>query len=248
MAFKISGILAVPGEFHYGDKVEVKTAAELKAAAERQPILFLTYGHPAGGIPKSTDFLGTVSQHWDEEHQRVNGDFWFFNERISPSLRMRLEAGEKIPISAGFLVDDVVNGEQKGIFYTHVAVLRDEEDPKCPLSKCGVNVRMESKDNIRFEQETQIEPTPVVKKTEPKTFSAEQIEQIRGLLKDLVPPSPPKVEEPKKLETPKDIIGPAPKGEPTILIPAGASVVPKEWETDADGVIRFIPSKKKEKT
>jgi hypothetical protein len=48
MALKRKGILARPGKYKYGDKEEIKTAEELKRAAERQPIIALTLGHPEG--------------------------------------------------------------------------------------------------------------------------------------------------------------------------------------------------------
>lgn len=150
--------------------MEVKTPDELKAAAERQPIIPLTLGHPSRGYPQASDFIGTVNQKWNEAKQRVDAEFWFYDE-VPDEVRQKIVNGWPTPISAGFTVEKVENGAQKGVFYTHVAILRDTDDPKCPLGQCGVNVRMESnltEDNYRYEQATDpSDTTDRPKKTEP---------------------------------------------------------------------------------
>jgi len=160
MAIKRKGILARPGKYRYGDHEEVKTAEELRAAAERQPIIVLTRGHPPNGIPTADRYMGTVSQKWSDRENAVIGDFWFYEEYTPPYIREKIVNEEPVPISAGFTLEKVENGVQKGILYTHVAVL-DGENPVCPLGQCGVNVpvRAEAEEaNIimRYEQQTQL--------------------------------------------------------------------------------------------
>jgi hypothetical protein len=160
MAIKRKGIIAVPGEYKYEDDIEVKTAAELKAAAERQPIIMLTKGHPADGFPSSKDVIGTVSQKWNEEEERVDGSFWFHEEKIPNEIRDRINRQKPLPISPGFVVDRIgEKGEQEGIVYTHLAVL-DGENARCPLGECGMNIRMDSEEGprlVRFDQRKDLE-------------------------------------------------------------------------------------------
>ena len=222
-------MLAVPGEYIYGDKREMKTAAELRAAAERQPILALTYGHPAGGIPRASDFIGTVSQKWNEEKQRVDGDFWFYDE-IPEQIRDKIVNGWPTPISAGFTIDSVQDSAQKGIFYTHVAVLKDGDDPKCPLNKCGVNVRMESSStppDYRYERAQSPAETPTEPpKKEPVTMEVlqAQIAELRTAIAGLRPAQVPvveKTEEKQPVEVPEAPRATTPT--PRKVIPAGES-------------------------
>lgn len=248
MAIKRQGVFAVPGEYTYGDNTEIKTAEELKLAAERQPIIRLVMGHPIDNHPYAKDVIGTVSQKWDEENQRVNGEFWFYDDMIPESIRKKLVNNEPIPISAGIMLDDIEDSVQKGISYTHMAVLEDE-DPECPLGTCGINIRMESKPNriVRHEQKTELvvpeekEAEPVVEEvTEPK-----EVEVIE-----------PKPEEPKTTEPaaqkPEEVVEPEPVEEevklvPEVIIPIG-EIVPKEWDRDPNTEwITFELRKNKEK-
>jgi hypothetical protein len=250
LALKRRGILARPGTYRYGDKEEVKTAEELKRAAERQPIIALTLGHPAGGIPKASDFIGTVNQKWNEQRQRVDAEFWFYDE-VPDEVRTRIVNEWPTPISAGFTVESVENGTQKGIFYTHIAVLKDSEDPKCPLGQCGINVRMESNltEDYRYEQATDPEvpqeQTAKPPKTEP--FDAvglgivigglkAEIAQLREQLNKLNQPVPQKQEETVAEEVTENITTPEPP-RPKTVIPQGKS---REKEgPDEDGVYRI---------
>lgn len=233
MSIKRKGILARPGEYRFGDIVEVKTAEELKAAVERQPILTLTLGHPAGGIPKKSDYIGTVAQKWNEEKQRVDGDFWFYDEYIPDAVRKKIVNLEPVSISAGYTVDSVEDGLQRGILYSHIAVL-DGENPKCPLDKCGVNVRMESDSDLRYEKEQEIdepeESVPEAKeavKTVPPsvTFTGEQFAEFLEAIRSLTP-SPPAVVEAEVVEPPVEEPEAIPeaieeaKVKPEVVIPA----------------------------
>jgi hypothetical protein len=249
VALKRKGILARPGTYRYGDKEEIKTAEELKRAAERQPIIALTLGHPAGGIPKASDFIGTVNQKWNEQRQRVDAEFWFYDE-VPEEVRSRIVNEWPTPISAGFTVESVENDVQKGIFYTHVAVLRDRDDPKCPLGQCGINVRMESNltEDYRYEQATDPDVPPEQAKP-PKTepFDAvglgivigglkAEIAQLREQLDKLNQPVPQKREEEVVEEVTEDITTPEPP-RPKTIIPQGKS---REKEgPDEDGVYRI---------
>jgi len=271
MEIKRKGILAVPGEYTYGDRKEKKTAEELKAAALRQPRIPLTFGHPhikrIEGIeesknphllvPDESDIIGWVYQEWNEKKQRVDGDFSIFEEAPA-DLHAKLIREWPLPISAGFLVDRVEDGIQKGIFYTHVALLKDTEDPVCPLHTCGVNVRMESNPNgpdYRFEQaQSSADPEPKPKKEPEKTASVvsdeplwakELREQIKAALDRL--PVAQKQEETKKTpeveEIPEETAAPVEPPIPKKVIPAGPSTA-KKGNLNADGWFEFSTAKK----
>ena len=259
---KKKGILAVPGEYKFGDTTEVKTAEELKLAAQRQPILMLTQGHPDGHIPLVSDYIGTVSQKWNEEKQRVDGDFWFYDEHIPEHIRERIVNNKPVKISAGYTVDNVEEGIQKGILYSHIAVLRDGDDPKCPLDKCGVNVRMESNSKLRYEQEQEIDaPKGTADKetvqTPPSvTFTDEQFKQLIEAVRPPVP-EPPAVQKPEVeqkvieevIAEPSTPTPPEPKMEPEKVIPIGTSPSAVEYATNDDMMavsIKILGDKEKQ--
>ena len=239
MAIKRKGIIARPGEYTYKDKgTEVKTAEELKAAVTRQPIIPLTFGHPADGIPRARDFIGTVSQKWNEEKQYVEGDFWFYDE-TPPEILDKIVNGWPTKISTGFTVDSVEDATQKGIFYTHVAILKDGDDPKCPLGQCGVNVRMESNNPTDYRHEQASNPdakkddtTDAAGTGEPTTgeFTPRQLEQLRDLFAASTRPKEPveqkpEVEQPAETppqKEPEPVRAPAP--EPVRETPASVPV------------------------
>jgi hypothetical protein len=125
-------------------------------------------------MPAAKDVIGTLSQKWDEDNQRVNGEFWFHEEKIPDTIKEKIVNRQPVAISPGFMVDGIEDGVQKGIVYTHVAVL-DEEDPRCPLGECGVNLRMDSKEEhlIRYDQKSEVPPEPE-KTSEPEPVEAEQ--------------------------------------------------------------------------
>jgi hypothetical protein len=249
MATKKKGIIARPGEYRFGDITEIKTAEELKAAVERQPILYLTLGHPEGGLPRMSDFIGTVTQKWNEEKNRVDGDFWFYDEYVPENIKDKIVNNQPVSISAGYTVDSVEDRVQKGILYSHIAVL-DGENPKCPLDKCGVNVRMESSDPLRYEQESPISdppaPTPEIQEKEEPTperdtgFNEAQLAQLRDLISELVPAPPaeqkPEVEsvevpEPEPVQPPEE-----PKVEPEKVVPAERPDTGRSLEPDTEGI------------
>ena len=243
MAIKRRGVVAVPGEYRYGTSIEKKTAEELRAAAERQPIIMLTKGHPADGMPSTSDVIGTVSQKWNEERQRVEGEFWFHEEKVPDSIRAKIVNNEPVAISPGFMVDEVSpDGVQRGIVYTHMAILT-EEDPRCPLGTCGVNVRMDSKDgrshNLRFDQKTELEPAPKETKApeEPKKVVAEVTPVEAPKAQDKPAEQKPEVEIPKK----EPVKPPETPLVPEVIIPVPASNGPhEEWETHGT-VIKYVP-------
>ena len=206
MAVKRKGILARPGEYTYKDRgTELKTYEELKAAAQRQPIVTLTYGHPADGVPRAKDFIGTVTQKPNDKKQVIEGDFWFYDE-TPPEILDRIVNDWPTPISAGFTVDTVEDATQKGISYTHIAIIRDSADPKCPLDKCGVNVRMESNNpqDYRYEQasdpEEKKEPAA---EPDPLAGIKEQIAELKTLFIESQKKEPPVEQKPEVVaETP----------------------------------------------
>lgn len=190
MAIKMRGVLAVPGTYEKDGKTYIKTAEELRKSAERFPILPLTFGHTQNSEPPTeAQQIGTVSQKWSEEQQRVISEFWFHEEKMPDVLRSHIQNGEKIPISAWYLADSVdEDGTLHGMSYSHVAVL-EGEDPVCPIEQCGAFVVAESNGRLRFvehtadldtapkptkEPEAAPAPTPDVEKVEDETPKTEQ--------------------------------------------------------------------------
>ena len=256
---KMSGTIAVPGEFTYGDVTEIKTAEELKDAAFRHPIVTVSYGHTMDGLmPPANMQIGTISQKWSEEEQKVLGEMWLHEEKIPEKLRQKIDDGKNIPISAGIMLESVdEEGTQRGITYTHIAVV-DGEDPKCPLGVCGMNVRLESDRLVRLEQSTEIDPPEpkAEKETEAPPVEADSDEYVEALKKqpasvigDPVEPEQPKPEEPAE-QKPEETDEQAPeeevKLEPEVLIPAEIVTVRKEFEI-IDGKYVFVPQAFKQK-
>lgn len=249
---KRRGIIAKPGEYKYGDTIEVKTAEELKAAAERQPIIMLTKGHPVDGVPSAKDVIGTVSQKWSEDKQRVIGEFWFHEEKVPDSIRNKIVNLEPIPISPGFMIDGIgENGEQEGIVYTHLAVLEDE-DPRCPLGTCGVNVRLDSKEGpkmVRFDQRTALEPPEEAATEKEASIEVEQPAIEEQPKKE---EAPPVVEEPvadtaetpaepePAVQKPEDEEQEEAPREPEVVIPASTSARDDSGITMVDGKYVYV--------
>jgi len=249
MAIKRKGIVAAPGEYKYGDMTEIKTADELKLAAERQPIIMLTKGHPIDGVPLARDVIGTVSQKWDPKTEKVTGEFWFHDEKTPENIKKKLMNYEPIPISAGILIDNVSDGIQEGIVYTHMAIL-DGEDPKCPLGTCGINIRMESEPtkNARFEQKTELDNVPK-EVEEPLELDDVDMKTLDEVVEEETPkPEIPKTEEPAEQKPEAEVAEPVKeevKLEPEVIIPVGQSTVQKEFEVDERGWVTFIPQRYK---
>lgn len=215
----------------------------------------MTLGHPKGGIPRASDFIGTVNQKWNDAKQRVDAEFWFYDE-VPDEVRDKIVNGWPTPISAGFTVDTIEDSAQKGMFYTHVAVLRDSDDPKCPLGQCGINVRMESNsmtDQYRYEQATDPSDPDRPKKTEaydPVGFGiviGELKAEVAALRKELAEkreqPVPQKQEVPNEqekeahAEPAEQSQQQAPRATQRIL-PAGET--PKEEELKRDPISGMI--------
>lgn len=243
---KMKGTFAVPGEYEYPEGKEKKTFEELKAAAQRYPIIPVTYGHTVDGLAPTEEMqIGTVSQKVNEKEQRIDGELWLFPEKVPSVLREKIDNGEKIPISAGLLLDAVDDeGMQKGIQYTHLAIL-DGEDPKCPLEKCGFGVRLESDRLMRLEQTQEIktEKEPEVA-PEPEPTPDEVVEPEP---EETEPESPAvqKTEEPSEQAQEEEV-----RLEPEVVIPTELppSEVQKPFEM-IDGNYVFVPEifKQKEK-
>ncbi len=247
---KMSGTIAVPGEFTYGDNTEIKTAEELKDAAFRHPIVTVTYGHTMDGLmPPANMQIGTISQKWSEEEQKVIGEMWLHEEKIPEKLRQKIDNGEAVPISAGIMLDSIDDdGTQRGIAYTHIAIV-DGEDPKCPLGVCGMNVRLESDRLVRLEKSTEITPPEPKAEKEEEAPPTEETEVVPD-----VEPEEPEVEQPKPEEPaaqkPEETDEPAPDEEvvlePEVIIPAEIVTVRKEFEI-IDGKYVFVPQAFKQK-
>lgn len=257
---KMGGVVAVPGEFSYGDRTERKTVEELKEAAFRHPIVPLSYGHTVDGLqPPASMQIGTVSQKWSTDHNAVMGEFWLHEEKIPDVLRKKIDNGEKIPISAGLILESVdEDGTQRGIGYTHIAVL-DGEDPKCPLGVCGMNVRLESDRLVRLDKSTEITPPEPKAEKEPEV-APEEVEEITERVKkeDKTPfgdvPTEPEETEPETpvVQKPEEPSEQAEEEEvrlePEVVIPTESVVVQKGPGEFVDDNYVFESFKQKEKT
>ena len=251
------GVLARPGEYNYEGTVEIQTAEELKAAVDIQPSIMLTLGHP-GDNPKVSDYIGRVDQTWNEEKQVVEGVFSFYDDHwlsIPESIRGKIVGNGKLPISAGISVVEVVDGVQKGIRYDHVALLRDGENPVCPLGECGINV---GGTNTMLERRYQQQSEIGGESTEPSPESAqpEASSEVDGLKADILalkaqfdelskttPVREPEVEKTAPGEPVKvaEEVPPVPE----LVIPAGVSKPPHRWIESASGDIVIQPKPKK---
>lgn len=170
-AIKRKGVIARPGNYKYSWGTETKTADDLKESVSYHPTIKLTLGHPEDGRTRREDFLGYVKPSWDEVQNALMGDFWFYEEhfhKIPENIRDKIANGEPWSISTGFTTDGKGKASveqedwniQKGIFFDHVAVLREEDEPICPLGECGINiatVRQESEGALKmiYEQRTE---------------------------------------------------------------------------------------------
>lgn len=251
------GVLARPGEYKYeGQPAEFQTVEELKASVDRQPSIMLTLGHP-GDNPKVSDYIGRVDQTWNEEEQVVNAIFSFYDDHwlsIPESIRGKITGGGKLPISAGISVVEVVDGVQKGILYDHVALLRDGENPVCPLGECGVNVGgTNTMLKRRYQQETTIggESTEAQPETPQPEASSEvdslkaEISALKAQFVEFTAAREPAVEEktpeePAQVETAQE---PAPV--PAMVVPAGVSKPPQRWTINESGHVVITPKPKK---
>jgi len=188
----------------------------------------------------------------------VDGLFWFYDE-VPDEIKNKVVNGWPTPISAGFTVDKVENGTQKGLFYTHIAVLKDTEDAKCPLGKCGVNVRMESNSPTDYRYEQAQNPDPEAKPAKPaekvpatvsddlKAEIAELKRSVREVLERYAPkeqPAVPKPEEKTKTAEVEETKETTPEPPiPKKVIPAGPSTA-KKGNLNADGWFEFSTGKK----
>jgi hypothetical protein len=249
MAIKRKGIVAKPGEYSYGDVTEIKDAEELRMAAERQPIIMLTHGHPHDGIPSAKDVIGTLNQKWNDNDQRVDGEFWFHEEKIPDTIREKLVNYEPVAISPGFMIDGVEEGVQRGIVYTHLAVL-DEDDPRCPLGECGVNIRMDSEGSRqrRLDQKTEL-PNPPPTEKPPAAEPAEtepQPEPTPEPSEPEVETTPPAEQKPEVQEQEPEAPEPVQR-EPETPIPNATIVVEQGDIQDVDGWKTYVPKAYRDK-
>jgi hypothetical protein len=236
---KRKGVLARPGEYTKNGETYRKTEEELRDAAQRFPIIPLTYGHIEDGkIPTPEQQIGTVKQTWKQYDgaNHIEGEFWFFEEKIPEALRTKFDNGEPIPISAGYDAS-IEDGILKGISYTHVAVLGDDKEPVCPTSG-GHLVRslLEQLDDLEApepkaekEEEAPLEEqeTPV-KITKIQTVGETPLGVDGVIDEEILEPEEPKTEEPV-VQKPKEPVEEEPEEEirlePETVIPIDAEAL-----------------------
>ena len=235
MAIKRDGIVARPGTHKRGGMDEVVTAEQLKRAIQIQNRIPLILGpHPAGGIMNPLDAIGTVTQRWNDAEQRVDGEFWFFNESeeelrkwllIPQSIRDRIVNYDRVPLSASYQIGKIEEGIQIGRLYDHLAL--NVENPM--HEDVGVNVRMEAElpENYRIESESEIsevEPQEPLKPREVR-FSEEQFKHLTERLDKLesLVSAPPAEPEKPEVQATEEVLEETP--EPT---PQEPKVEPKK--------------------
>ena len=217
----------------------------------------LTLGHP-DGVTTEEHYIGRVDQYWNDEIGAVEGVFSFYDEywdRIPEDIRNRIANGEPYPISAGYSVVDVdEEGRQRGILYDHIAVLRDGEDPNCPLGQCGINVRPEAEERVpltRLEKRTEgreevaEQDRPAEGQESPVTVTSEQLDYIVDRLFERLAPreqeqesEQPPQEAKEEVSEEESPVSRTVEPEPEPAIPAdtaGAMVL----QRDADGWYRL---------
>lgn len=178
----------------------VRPPEELEAAVKRRREVPLTLGHPprnVRGIPEEY-LLGKVEFTYDAEGQRKFGDTTFYTEywdRIPKRLQEMIENDSPLPISEGFTNKWRDENTIINIVPDHVALLVDER-PLCPLSMCGVNVRMESdSNNYRYEQRTEAsEDKAELAKRDPVDEVREDIQELRKEFREFIESQRPKQE------------------------------------------------------
>lgn len=182
----------------------VRPPEELEAAVKRRREVPLTLGHPprdSRGIPEHL-LLGKVEYSYDKSGKRQIGDVTFFDEyweRLPKELQDRVVNMESVPISPGFNFDGADQQTIRKIVPDHLAVLIDG-GPLCPLDTCGVNVRMESGSDYRYEQKTEsTEDDMKIPKPVEKTETQELRDDIRELRELFIESMKPK-EEPVVVE------------------------------------------------
>ena len=190
-AIKRQGVIARPGIFHYSWGDETKSREDLIESLNYTPTIKLTLGHPEGGRTRRSDFLGYVKPSWDEKSQAVIGDFWFYEEHVNKlpeNIRQKILNGEPWKISAAFTMDETKDGSQKGTFFDHIAILREDDNAVCPLEKCGVNVtavRQESEAVKMYYEQAQetgtntTAPTPLTTE-KPKSGASPEMDALRA--------------------------------------------------------------------
>jgi hypothetical protein len=258
MAIKMRGVVAAPGEYKYGDTVEVKTEEEIRKDVKARPFVPLTYGHvqplwdsdaETWSIPEDL-IIGSVYRKWSKQDKRVNAKVNIHEEKMPASAQKTIDNGKKVSISADIFLDSVDNGIQKGIETTHIALL-DGDDPVCPLEVCGLEMRQESTGRIRrLEQKTDLDAPPAEKQEEAP------VEEAEAPVPDVEPvkaePEEPKPEEAPKTEIPvEEVSDEEPEVEeevplePEVVIPAAVPVVEKPFKI-IDGNYVFEPFKQKQ--
>ena len=218
-------IIARPGPYKYAHGTLHKTFDELKRAIAMTPTIKLTMGHPKKSITKRSDFLGYVKPSANEELQIIEGDVWPYKEhwhKVPEAIADKIVNGERWKTSAGFNAELIEDDIQKDMFVDHVAILREEEDPTCPLGQCGINVFQESElmthvfveqeqeqsdENFQeneSEPEVSENPAPAVASEEPSEVAAlkAEIAELRSIVAELKEPSEQKPEEPDQEVSP----------------------------------------------
>ena len=253
------GIFARPGWYNYKSGKKHKSYKELKKAAQRQPEIMVTLGHPKNhdGSPRwavVNDYLGRMIQIANDAKQVIEMVFKPHEEdwdKIPLELQEKLENDMPVAISAAFTCKDMDAEEQEDILYGHAGLLKDTDDPTCPLGTCGINVRMESDNGeiseMRYEQATSTKDTEEEKTEEeavekPEFVTKKDFDEFsQKVLEMLATKTEETGVEPVNEETEEEQVPiveeptppqPKPTIEPAQTIPKDTSPVEKEEPND----------------
>lgn len=234
----------------------IRPPEELEAAVKRRRHVPLTLGHPpsiigADGKPKPGPvpehlLLGDVEYSYDKEGKRKIANTTFFTEyfhRLPKYMQDKVVNFDPLPLSEGFEHGWRDEKTIIDIMPHHLGVLVDKE-PLCPLTACGVNVRMESGSSYRYEQRAEATEDELKMSKEPEPDPVEGLRQdVKKLtemfLESIKPKEEPKepvvvehevVQEPPQ-EEPEPVRAPAPVEPVREPIPASVPV-PDDFERD----------------
>lgn len=252
MALKRKGILAVPGPYMFGDNQELTIAEELKAAAERQPTIPLTMGHPPeclkGHDPLPEHIIGLVHQKWFGGQNRAIADFMIHEEKagqVTPDVLEKYKNGKPVGISPGIWRDiDRKDNIMRNMSYTHVALLNDTEDPRCPLGTCGVNLRLDSLSTDGRQREMLLGQKAELKEEIPK----EPVPDVSPVVEEKKPAQEPvkepqhkPVEEKPEVDIPKKEPAQEVQRAPEVIIPVPETTTHHEYEVLGNCWVKYVP-------
>jgi len=221
---------------------------DLREMAKLPLVYPLTYGHPADGIPDRDDVIGSWSLKWREDIGKAEADIWLFDEskdRIDPAIYERIVNYQPVGVSPGYKYNKLTeDGAQIGTLPNHLAIARPDEEPRCPLGECGINVRF---DSYKYDQILELEfVQPTVRTDTEETQEAEPAEAEPQPEPDAAPSEPAPVEDTPAVENTEEAVQEPTEPEqvqrePEVIIPASVKAHDDSGVELVDGYYRYVP-------